>query len=257
MTADPRTSGGNAPSPWLIVTGIVGALALIFLLGAGVGAQWGAPQWGPLAEWLAGIATLAAVVVALRESIRARHEAQRGHLARLVDHEVTRRRECMTALGDLWGALVSLQIDFRSLINYLDDLEPTFNPVEQRSPASITAPVKTYGDEIHEQIEKFMAKWMDRIEPPLFVALYLLHGTAMYPAVGQINNGINTIRQQGIPSITRPILDGQRPVTTPIRNMWNDVLRLRDEHLKLAHEHFSLERTEVEKYVRQNWTQSP
>ncbi|EUA73482.1 hypothetical protein I553_9638 [Mycobacterium xenopi 4042] len=51
MTADPRTSGGNAPSPWLIVTGIVGALALIFLLGAGVGAQWGAPQWD---RWLNG-----------------------------------------------------------------------------------------------------------------------------------------------------------------------------------------------------------
>jgi hypothetical protein len=34
--------------------------------------------------------------------------------------------------------------------------------------------------------------------------------------------------------------------------MWHDVLRLRDEHMKLAEEHFSLRREDAEAAVRQN-----
>ena len=120
------SSDDGLPPPWLIVIGIVGALALVFLLGAGVGQEWGAEQWGPVAAWFAGAATLAAVVVALRQANHAQREAERGHLARLVDHEISRRRECMEALGNLWAALVSLAADFRSLINYLDDLPSPF-----------------------------------------------------------------------------------------------------------------------------------
>ena len=82
----------------MIAVGVVVVLALVSFVGFGVGQQWGAPQWRPLAEWLAGAATFAAVVVALRESFRARRESMRAHLARLVDHEVSRRRECIKAL---------------------------------------------------------------------------------------------------------------------------------------------------------------
>lgn len=249
--ADPR-SDDHLPPPWLIVTGIVAALSLIFLLGFGVGGQWGAPQWGPLAEWLAGAATFAAVVVALQQSAQARREARRGHLARLVDHEVSRRRECMKALGELWAALVGVGMDFRSFVNYLDDLPREFNPVGQRHTGPLRE-LQTYGDEVIEQIQQFFAKWMDTIEPALFVALYLLHDTPMYPAVGQINDGINEIRKDGIPSITRPIIQGRRPDTAQLTTMWNNILRRRDEHLKLARQHFSLTHKDVERYVRQRF----
>ena len=94
------------PPPWVLAGGIVAALALIFVLGVGYGQQWGAPQWGPLAEWIAGAATFGAVVVALRE-------AARGQRSREIDYEISRRRECITALGDLWGAMVGQMIPFR------------------------------------------------------------------------------------------------------------------------------------------------
>jgi hypothetical protein len=83
--------------PWAIAGGVVAALALIFVLGVGYGSAWGAEQWGPLAAWIAGAATFGAVIVALRE-------AARSQRAREIDHEVSRRRECIAALGELWGA---------------------------------------------------------------------------------------------------------------------------------------------------------
>jgi hypothetical protein len=150
------------PPPWLIAIGVVGALALVFLLGAGVGQEWGAPQWGPLAEWVAGTATFAAVVVALQQSAHARREATRGHLARLVDHEVSRRRECLEAFGNLWAALVSLGADFRSLVNYLLDLDAEFDPLAQRHPGPLMGPVQTYADEIVGQIQQFVAITLSR-----------------------------------------------------------------------------------------------
>jgi len=70
---------------WLAVVGVIALLAVIFAVGFGFGERWGAPQWGPFSEWLAGGLTLNAVVVALRESLR-------GQRSRLVDHELSRRR---------------------------------------------------------------------------------------------------------------------------------------------------------------------
>jgi hypothetical protein len=112
--------------------------------------------------------------------------------------------------------------------------------------------VATYGDEIIEQIQQFVAKWMDKVEPPLFVALYMLYGTDVYQAVAEINDGINEIRKDGIPSITRPIAAGRRPDTAPLKDMWNGILGRRDAHLKLAREHFSLDRNDVVRYIREH-----
>jgi hypothetical protein len=78
--------------PWSIVVGVVAALALIFVLGVGYGQQWGASEWGPLSAWIAGAATFGAVVLALRE-------AARSQRAREIDHEISRRRECIKALA--------------------------------------------------------------------------------------------------------------------------------------------------------------
>jgi hypothetical protein len=134
-------SGGGRPSSlWLIITGIVGALALVFLAGAGFGQQWGAQQWGPVAAWLSSALTLAAVVVALRQAAVAQRQAviaqaqadtaRRGSLQvqfdRLVDHEMSRRRECIDALSDLWAAIVGVGNDFLVFTQALDDIDATF-----------------------------------------------------------------------------------------------------------------------------------
>lgn len=220
------------PPPWLIIIGIVGALALVFLLGAGVGQEWGAEQWGPLAAWVAGAATFAAVVVALQQSVHARREARRGHLARLVDHEVSRRRECIEALANLWAAITGMQMDFAAWTGKLQ-----------------TQPL----DSIPEETRRFSWEWQNRIERPLFVALLVLRGTDLYDAVGQVNDKINEIKTKGLEPIRQAGKDRQRPDTTEITSLWNSVVNRRDEHLTLARKHFSLERPDVEKSVRQNW----
>jgi hypothetical protein len=218
-----RSRDDSLPPAWLIATGIVVVLALIFFVGFGVGQQWGGPQWGPLAEWIAGAATLAAVILALRESFRARRDSMRAqrdstraHLARLVDHEVSRRRECITALGDLWGAIYGLDMDFFAWTEYLNKLPPDFNPREQRRRGPVTGPVQIYKDEIREEIRNFSSKWQNTIEPPLFVALLVLRGTALYEAVGEVNDRINEIKIQGLDPIREAVTAGRRPDTQPI-----------------------------------------
>jgi hypothetical protein len=92
-------------SALLIALGIVGAMAVIFVVGFGFGAGWATPQWGHLSGWPAGGFTFAAVVVALRGALQAQREAARAERSRLVDHELQRRRENLKCLSDLWAAM--------------------------------------------------------------------------------------------------------------------------------------------------------
>jgi len=231
---DEPSGDDRLPPPWLIVVGIVGALALVFLLGAGVGQEWGAEQWGPVAAWVAGAATLAAVVVALRQAILAQREARRGHLARLVDHEVTRRRECIEALANLWAAITGMQMDF----------------------AAWTGKLQTQAtDSIPEEIRRFSWEWQNRIEGPLFVALLVLRGTDLYDAVGEVNDKINEIKTDGLEPIRQAAKDRRRPDKAGIdgiTSMWENVIDRRDAHLTLARQHFNLTRKDVESYVLEN-----
>lgn len=233
MTNVDEPSGDDWPlPPWLIVMGIVGGLALVFLLGAGAGQEWGAEQWGPVASWVASAVTLAAVVIALRQAILAQREARRGHLARLVDHEVSRRRECIEALGNLWAAITGMQMDFAA---WTDNLQ--------------TLPV----DSLREEIRRFSWEWQNRIERPLFVALLVLRGTALNDAVGKVNDKINEIKDEGLEPIRQAVKDGRRPDTAGIEgitSMWKNVIDRRNEHLTLARQHFSLTRADVEKSVQ-------
>jgi hypothetical protein len=120
---------------WSIVVGVVAALALIFLLGVGYGQQWGAEQWGPVAAWLSGALTLAAVAIALRQAGIARRQADdaqresmRLRFDRLVDHEMSRRRECIDAFSALWATTIRVGTEFRPFTQRLDALRPTFVP---------------------------------------------------------------------------------------------------------------------------------
>ena len=223
------------PSPWLIVVGTVAALALIFILGVGFGQQWGAPQWGPLSAWIAGVGTFGAVFLALRE-------AARGQREREIDHEISRRRECITALGDLWGAVIGMGGPggpVEIFINYLDGLDPEFNPKEQRIP------------EIVRRIQEFWGGWTSTVEPPLFTARLVLRGTPLYGPAGQLSEEISNFTGE-LRGAIEQVLEGQRPDAEPLITMWHDLQHRDAEHATLAEQHFSLDRRDVERYLRQS-----
>jgi hypothetical protein len=112
--------------------------------------------------------------------------------------------------------------------------------------------VLTYGDEIVGRIHAYFDEWANRVEPQLFTARMILRGTPLYEPMEQVNKDANTIKSDGILSITRPVLKGQRPDTEPLTQTWLGLLARRDEHAKLAYQHFSLDRRDVERYLRQS-----
>lgn len=247
------TQDDDLVPPLLIVVGVVIALTLIFVLGVGAGQEWGASQWGPVATWVSGALTLAAVIVALRQAALARRDSARLQLARLVDHEVSRRRECIEALANLWAAITGMQMEFAAWMEYLGKLPDSFNPREQHRPAPRGAE-QTWGSETREEMRRFSSEWQNRIEPPLFAALLVLRGTGVYQAVGALNDTINGIKTQGLEPIREALANGRRPNVEPITEMWSKVVGCRDEHLSLARQNFSLTRRDVERYVRSGAT---
>jgi len=80
------------------------------------------------------------VAVAPREACIARRESMRLQLARLVEHEVSRRRECILALGEVWAALVNMTFEFRSFTDGLD-LSDTRQHKLRRCSSSLVAVV--------------------------------------------------------------------------------------------------------------------
>ncbi len=200
-----------------------------FLVDYGLLRNWGANQWGPVAAWLAGALTLAAVVIALWQADNARRESMRLHLARLADHEVSRRRECIEALGKLWAAITGMQMEFTAWTDKLS-----------------TVPL----DSIPHETQRFSREWQNRIEPPLFVALLVLRGTCLYDAVEGLNQKIDDIKTEGLEPIRQAAKDRRRPDTEEITSMWRNVINRRREHLALARKHFSLERRDVEESLR-------
>jgi hypothetical protein len=248
----------SEPPTWLIVTGIIVTLSLVFLLGVGYGQQWGANQWGPVAAWLSGAATLAAVVVALRQADIARRESMDLQVARLVDHEVSRRRECIQAVSDLWAAIVSMTIEFRTFTDWLDNLPQSFAGNRPRTDGE--RPGEPYYREIERRFVTFYDRWAGIVQPPLFVALAVLYGTDMYGAVEGINDSIVKMSKEdtegGFIGIRKQLIpDPQhgfcyRPDTDRLNAMWHDIGGRRYAHLQLMQKHFSLARDDVEKAVR-------
>jgi hypothetical protein len=265
------SSGDRLPPTWLIVTGIVAALALVFLLGAGAGQEWGAEQWGPVAAWFAGAATVAAVVVALRQANIAQRQARlaqrdskRSQLDRLIDHEVSRRRECIKAFSDLWAAIVAVAIEFSSFNDYLINLPEHSAGTKPRTDILPERPGESLAEEVGRRYVGFYERWAGAIQPLLFVALAILHDTEVYDAVVKINNdiakmskedtegGFADVRNQIFPDVRQDMV--YRPDTRQLKYMWHDISGRRDQHLRLMQLHFSLNRKNVERYVLENLT---
>ena len=230
------SSDDPLPSPWLIVTGIVAALALVFLLGLGAGREWGAEQWGPVAVWLSGAVTLAAVVVALRQAALARHESMRLQLARLVDHEAGRRRECIKALVDLWAAFSRTNFEFSFFEHTIYNMPENFDPKRKRLPDDVPPDGhvgELYSDEFIRALGKFYSKWVEIIQPPLFSALAIFHGTELFAELNEINDKFLKLATEDSEGtfidLGNKIKSGKRPDTRTFSNRFGEIYARSEE----------------------------
>jgi hypothetical protein len=246
-----------------IVVPLLGGLTLGFLVVYGLVSKWGAEQWGPVAAWVAGALTLFAVVVALRQANIARRESGDLHFARLVDHEVSRRRDCIEAVSDLWAALAGIVIEFSAFTDYLINLPQDWQgSVPRTDGVPPERPGEPFIYEVGRRFQTFYNGWAGVVQPPLFVALAILHGTEMYDEVEAINDGIvkmsNEDTEGGFIAIREEIFAdalqgiGHRPATARLTAMWQDIVGRRYEHLRLVQQHFDLTRKVVERYVLEN-----
>jgi hypothetical protein len=223
-------------------------------LGAAIGAvsfgafgfteQWGAQQWGPYSEWLAGGATLAAVVVALRESFK-------GDRARRIDHEVSRRRECIDALSELWEGITTMAVRLPHFTGFLEKLSYTFDP---KAPLGDHPLMGTPSDEkagvvIQGKSVEFMNLWNEEIGSRIFKALALMGGTPLDQPLQQLNNDLNLINTE-IGRATVVAVEGRRPNLEAALNKWEKVTKRRSHFVHLAREHFSLDLKDVEENPR-------
>lgn len=232
---------------WPLVAVLAVGVFMIFWAGYGVGAEWGASQWGPLSGWFAGTATVGAISVALRESARSQR-------AREVDYELGRRRECLKALGEVWAALMQVSMDFVVFREYLDELPAFFNaemPRSGRSPAA--PPGESLGDEIYGRLQAFLTRWTQVVEPPLFTARTLLEGTPMQKDMEAISIDMARINNEVLPEIRDVAISntGRRPDTTVLSETWKTMYGRRRAQLELATEHFKLDRSAIELAVRE------
>lgn len=237
----PEDCGDDSTRHWkLIALGVVMAIVFIFSLGVGYGQEWGAQQWGPFSDWLVGFLTLGAVVVALRESLKAQH-------SRLIDHELMRRRENLRALADLWAAVAAMNESVLNWHSFLRGLPEEFDHESPRR-GSATA-VKPLGREIADYYGTFISKWNETLEPPLFVAMTILEDSPLESLVADFSQMLESYREE-VSKILPVAANGRRPRTEPASRVWSDIFQSRKIHLDLARKHFSLGLRDVEAAVR-------
>ncbi|WP_445163217.1 hypothetical protein ACTXG5_08325 [Mycobacterium sp. Dal123C01] len=229
---------------WLPIVVFVTTCVASFFLAFGLATRWGAQQWGSYGQCLAAGLTLAAVVAALRESFR-------GQRARAVDHEVARRRECLSAVGDVWTGLAQMSLYFTFFTDYLQNLPHQFNP---NMPRQDNVPPDRPGDalayEIGVRIQDFANKWTELVEPPIFVALALLKDTPFDEAMKDINTRIRDLLEKELAKVLNVGIMGRGPDVTTLNGKWSDITGKREEHLNLTRKHFSLDLDVVEAELR-------
>lgn len=230
--------------PYLLV--LLAALVSVFFLTYGLAAHWGATEWGSYGQCVGSGFTLAAVVLALRESLRGQRESLKAQRSRLIDHELTRRRENLDALGDLWAALMGTNMAALKIRSYFQSLPARFDPNLPRTDLDPDATGQPLSFEISAQYAAYIARWVETVEPPLFVALALLKGTPLYEPLRELNQMLADYKNQELPKLTENLYRGIRPDTTPIGKAWTAILATRQAHLDLAQKYFSLKLDDVQ-----------
>jgi len=236
---------------WLQALVLISVLASTFFLAFGLTVHWGPSEWGSYGQCVGSAFTLAAVLVALRESRRGQQLALVAQHSRLVDHELSRRRECTKAVSDVWAGLAIMSLDLKVLIMYFGDLPFSFNA---NLPRTDQPPDKTGNPlafDIGDRIAAFNTRWMSTVEPPVFHALTVLSGTPLYEPMRElVIKYRELIGGTELTIVFNAAAVGRRPDTKKIDEMWNGVMGLRQTHLDLAREHFSLNLGDLEKAVK-------
>ncbi len=231
---------------WLSALVLISLIASVYFLTFGLTVGWGASEWGSYGQCVGSAFTLAAVVVALREASRGQRESLKAQRSRLIDHELTRRRENLDALADLWAALMGINMASLKFHSYFTNLPKYFDPNVPRTDLDPDATTQPLAFEVGAQYETYLATWVETVEPPLFVALAMLKGTPLYQPVRDLNKMLADYKAIEIPKMTETLQFGRPPDTTSIRAAWSAVLATRQIHLDLAQVHFSLNLEDVE-----------
>lgn len=240
---------------WLHVLVFITVLVSVYFLAYGLAVDWGASEWGSYGQCVGSAFTLAAVVVALREAGRGHQESLKAQRSRLIDHELTRRRENLNALGELWGAVMGINMATLKFRAYFDGLPRVFNAniprPDQDDPDATNQPLAY---EIQAQYETYIARWVETVEPPLFVALAMLKGTPLYEPLREFNTMLADFKNSEIKNLNDSVFNSMRPDTTSLSDAWKAILATRQQHLDLAQEHFSLNLADVEAAIPESPT---
>lgn len=173
---------------WLHALILIVVLASVYFLAYGLMARWGASEWGSYGQCVGSAVTFAAVVVALRESFK-------GDRARLVDHEISRRREAIDALSELWAGIDRTSGELLMYSGFLEYLPVSFDsemPLSQHELETTTSDEKA-GRAIQLRHVEFMNLWGPNVGTPLFKALTLMKGTALDQPLHELNKQITAI----------------------------------------------------------------
>lgn len=239
---------------WLPALVLITVVVSVYFLAYGLAIDWGASEWGSYGQCVGSAFTLAAVVVALRESSRGHRESLKAQRSRLIDHELTRRRENLDALADLWSALMVINMPALKFRNYFDSLPRRFDANLPRTDVDPDATDQPLAFEVGAQYAMYLAKWTETVEPPLFVALAMLKGTPLFEPLRELNKMLADYKTVELPRTTVTLPLGIRPDTTSLAESWSAILATRQAHLDLAQEHFSLDLADVEAAIPESPT---
>lgn len=224
-------------------SGVLLAMILAGFFGYGMAQRWGAGQWGPFSGWVAGTLTLTAVVVALRESFR-------GERARRVDHELTRRRECIDALSELWSGVSRMALVVPDFTAYLRGLPEEFDldkPLESHifgrnseHPARIA---------IQEAWLDYMNRWNTEISPSIFKVFSLMSGTPLDEPLMRLKDNLNSITAEVGEAFMYASQRGRRPNLKGTIERWGQLEEGQAYFIALARQHLTLDRTLIERDI--------
>lgn len=230
---------------WLHLLVSVTVVTSLGFLVYGLLENWGAAQWGSYGQCVGSAVTFAAVVVALREAFRADR-------ARLVDHELSRRREAINALSELWAGMDRISAPLLTYSGFLEFLPHTFDPEVPLGDHELEG--KTSDDEragraIQLRSIEFMNQWGSEIGTPLFRALTLMKGTSLDQPLHELNKQISAINIAMVQA-SGVAVGGRRPSVEAAQQGWLKVVGQRSHFVNLARERLALDPSEIEQHLR-------
>lgn len=225
---------GFASRRWPHALILATVLVSVFFLVYGLAAHWGSSQWGSYGQCVGSGLTFAAVVVALRESFK-------GDRARRIDHELTRRRECIDALAEMWGGIAKVALVVAEFVGYLRLLPPTFDPDEplENHPFGKQSEEKARA-EIQQEWLEYMTRWNSELSPSVFKVFTMMRGTPLDEPLLKLKDELNSITSELGEAFMVACHRGERPDLEGTMERWGNIVEREGDFISLARHHFGL-----------------